>query len=135
MYASANKGVHAVLHYLAVATDGERAAFAAIGKQVLVTLCAVLRVFFHYVLFPQQRVFAVMTVEMLTARHSDFDLFSYRSKKKSCTKERAENRKSRKSYLLLPLIRKESCIKTGLPLLIQGEAEARTAVQTGTRQD
>lgn len=38
-----------------------------------------------------------MTVEMVGARHSDFDQFSYRLKKnKSCTEEIAENMKKKK---------------------------------------
>lgn len=54
-----------VFPYLAVTSNCHRAALTAVGEQVLVALSAVLRVFFHYVLLPQQGVFAVMAVETL----------------------------------------------------------------------
>ena len=54
-----------VLPYLAVAANCQRATLTAVSEQVLVALSAVLRVLFHYVLLPQQGVFAVMAVETL----------------------------------------------------------------------
>lgn len=57
-----------VRQVLVVAADGRGAALAAVGEQVLIALCTVLRVLLHDVLLPQQGVFAVMTVEAL-ARH------------------------------------------------------------------
>lgn len=80
-----------------------------------------------------------MTVEMLIAWHSDFDQFDYKSKEnKSCTEERAENMKKSK----FPEISSTCCLwketrialKQTIPLLIQGEAEARTGVQAGMRR-
>lgn len=62
--------------YLTVAADWERTAYAAVCKQVVIALCTILCVLFHYVLFPQQGIFAVMTVEMFAARHFASDLFS-----------------------------------------------------------
>lgn len=54
-----------VLPYLAVTTNWLRAARTAVSKEVLVALSAVLSVLFHYVLLPQQGVFAVMAVKTL----------------------------------------------------------------------
>lgn len=58
-----------VLPYLAVTANWWRAALTAVSKQVLIALSAVLRVLFHYVLLPQQGVFAVMAVETLVGGH------------------------------------------------------------------
>lgn len=55
--------------YLAVTADRRVAALTAVGKQILVALGAVLRVFFHYVLLSQQGVFAVMAVKTLAGGH------------------------------------------------------------------
>lgn len=54
-----------------------------------------------------------MTVEMLTARHSDFHLFDYRLKeKKSFTEGKAENMKNKKVKFLEISIACLLCIKT-----------------------
>lgn len=55
-----------VRQVLTVAADGRGAALAAVGEQVLIALCTVLRVLLHDVLLPQQGVFAVMAVEAVT---------------------------------------------------------------------
>lgn len=74
-----------------------------------------------------------MTVEMLIAWHSDFDQFDYKSKEnKSCTEERAENMEISSTCCLWKETR--IALKQTIPLLIQGEAEARTGVQAGMRR-
>lgn len=55
--------------YLAVTTNWYIATFAAVSKQVFIALSAVLCVLFHYVLLPQQGVFAVMAVKTLAGGH------------------------------------------------------------------
>lgn len=55
--------------HLAVTADRRAAALTAVGEQILVALGAVLRVFFHDVLLPQQGVFAVMAVKTLAGGH------------------------------------------------------------------
>lgn len=103
--------------YLTVAANWERAAYAAVCKQVVIALCTVLCLLFHYVLFPQQGIFAVMTVEMFAARHFASDLFGWRSVKK-WTEGRAEKMKENNVWqiswqcpTLLLLKRNQKCIK------------------------
>ena len=55
--------------YLGVAANWRWAALTAVSEQVLIALSAVLSVLFHYVLLPQQGVFAVMAVETLAGGH------------------------------------------------------------------
>lgn len=125
--------------YLAVAANWERAAFTAVCKQVVIALCTVLCVLFHYVFFPQQGIFAVMTVEMFAARHFASDLFGWRSKVKKWTEGRAEKERNVRqiSRQCLPLLfssswkETRSALKQTLPRLIQGKVEAWTGSPSG----
>lgn len=110
MYTSWSNNEVQIGIYLAVAANWKRAAYAAVGKQVVITLCTILRVLFHYILFPKQGVFAVMTVKTLAARHPAFDLFSYSAKeKKFWWEERAEKMKKEKKSLVNSLAIYSTC--------------------------
>lgn len=117
--------------YLAVAANWERAAFTAVCKQVVIALCTVLCVLFHYVLFPQQGIFAVMTVEMFGARHFASDLFGWRSKVKKMdrkTSRKDEGKKCLANFLAMSSTsfqllqkRNQKCIKANSTLFDSGK--------------
>lgn len=148
-----------MLPYLAVAANWWRAALTAVGEQILIALSAVLRVFFHYVLLPQQGVFAVVAVKTLAGGHCCCAFLSCRShraeegrmddKEKQnrfqmlvCSSPRDKPPPLKKSKCRVKLMKKSEkekpvmCQKKSVPRLTWGEDEVeaggcrRRVVQT-----